>query len=147
MRQLPDGKRLAGFFVLTGAFWGLNGAGMALLSRAFSCAGAVDASCQPMSLTLYQAYVVMTVLVVGLMIPAAPGMMGTFQAATKVGLSLFLPATVVNSSGLAYANVVWLCQTVQQVGLGLVLLSVGHLSFRDIATKLNKDGEASAPMA
>jgi hypothetical protein len=147
MRQLPDAKRLAGFFLLTLAFWGLNGAGMALLSRAFSCSGAVDATCQPMSLGLYQAYVVMCVLVVGLMIPAAPGMMGTFQAATKVGLSLFLPAAVVNSSGLAYANVVWLCQTVQQVGLGLVLLSVGHLSFRDIATKLDKEGEASAPVA
>jgi glycosyltransferase 2 family protein len=106
-----------------------------------------DPSCQPMSLTLFQGYVVMTVLVVGLMIPAAPGMMGTFQAATKVGLSLFLPATVVNASGLAYANVVWLCQTVQQVGFGLILLSVGHLSFRDIATRLEKEGEASAPMA
>ncbi len=147
MRQLPDARRLVGFFLLTAAYWGLNGAGMALLSRAFSCSGAVDASCQPMGLTLYQGYVVNAVLVVGLMIPAAPGMMGTFQAATKVGLSLFLPTAVVNSSGLAYANVVWLCQTVQQVGLGLILLSVGHLSFRDIATKLDKEGEASAPVA
>lgn len=148
MRQLPDTKRLVGFFLLSAAYWALNGAGMAVLSRAFNCSGAVEGTCQPMSLGLYQAYVVMGVLVVGVMIPAAPGMMGTFQAATKVGLSLFLPATVVNSSGLAYANVLWLCQTVQQVGLGLILLSVGHLSFRDIATKLdNKDGEASAPVA
>jgi glycosyltransferase 2 family protein len=66
-----------------------------------------------------------------------------------VGMSLFLPASVVNSSGLAYANVMWLCQTVQQVGFGLLLLSLGHLSFRDIATKMDKDegGEASAPTA
>jgi hypothetical protein len=64
-----------------------------------------------------------------------------------VGLSLFLPAAVVDSSGLAYANVLWLCQTVQQVGFGLILLSIGHLSFRDIATKMDKDGEASAPVA
>ncbi|MDY7232555.1 lysylphosphatidylglycerol synthase transmembrane domain-containing protein [Hyalangium rubrum] len=147
MRQLPDAKGLVGFFLCTVVYWGLNGAGMALVSRAFSCSGVTDAACQPMGLSLYQGYVVMTVLVVGLMIPAAPGMMGTFQAATKVGLSLFLPAAVVNSSGLAYANVVWLCQTVQQVGLGLVLLSLGHLSFRDIATKLDKEGEASAPVA
>lgn len=147
MRQLPDGKQLTGFFVFTAVYWALNGAGMALLSRAFGCTGAVEATCQPMGLTLFQAYVVMTVLVVGLMIPAAPGMMGTFQAATKVGLSLFLPATVVNSSGLAYANVVWLCQTVQQVGFGLILLSLGHMSFRDIANRLDKEGEASAPVA
>jgi uncharacterized membrane protein YbhN (UPF0104 family) len=147
MGQLPGPLKMTGFFLLTVAYWGLNGAGMALLSRAFSCAGVADGTCQPMSLNLYQGYVVMTVLVVGLMIPAAPGMMGTFQAATKVGLSLFLPAAVVNSSGLAYANVLWLCQTAQQVGLGLILLSLGHLSFRDIATKLDKEGEASAPVA
>jgi hypothetical protein len=101
-----------------------------------------------MSLSLFQAYVVLGVLVVGVMIPAAPGMMGTFQAATKVGLGLFLPATVVNASGLAYANVMWLCQTVQQVALGLVLLSVGHMSFRDLAGKMgDKEGEAPAPSA
>ncbi|HYH98154.1 lysylphosphatidylglycerol synthase transmembrane domain-containing protein [Hyalangium sp.] len=147
MRQLPSPGQLALFFLLTLGYWGLNGAGMALVARAFGCIGGEDPSCQPMSLSLFQGYVVMTVLVVGLMIPAAPGMMGTFQAATKVGLGLFLPASVVNASGMAYANVVWLCQTVQQVGFGLLLLSLGHLSFRDIANKLGKEGEASAPMA
>jgi uncharacterized protein (TIRG00374 family) len=146
MRQLPDGKQLTFFFLLTLVYWGLNGVGMMLLARAFGCVGA-GASCEAMGLSLFQAYVVMTVLVVGLMIPAAPGMMGTFQAATKVGLSLFLPAAVVNHSGLAYANVLWLCQTVQQIGFGLILLSVGHMSFRDIANKMDKEGEASAPMA
>lgn len=147
MGQLPRAPQLALFFLLTIAYWGLNGAGMALLAKAFGCVGVLDPSCQPMSLTLFQGYVVMTVLVVGLMIPAAPGMMGVFQWATSLGLSLFLPASVVNASGLAYANVMWLCQTAQQVGFGLILLSLGHLSFRDIAAKLDKEGEASTPMA
>jgi glycosyltransferase 2 family protein len=147
MRQLPDGKRLAGFFFFTLAYWGLNGAGMVVLAQAFSCAGAVDASCQPLGLSLFQGYVVMTVLVVGVMIPGAPGMAGTFHWATTVGLGLFLPAAVVKSSGLAYANVLWLCQTVQQVGFGLILLSIGHLSFKDLASRLDKEGEASAPVA
>jgi hypothetical protein len=147
MRQLPRPRELTFFFLLTLLYWALNGAGMTLLARAFGCVGVEDPACQPMSLTLFQGYVVMTVLVVGLMIPAAPGMMGVFQWATSLGLSLFLPATVVNASGLAYANVMWLCQTVQQVGFGLILLSFGHLSFRDIAAKLDKEGEASAPVA
>jgi uncharacterized membrane protein YbhN (UPF0104 family) len=147
MRQLPDAKQLTFFFSLTLVYWALNGAGMTQLARAFGCVDVVDPSCQPMTLTLFQGYVVMTVLVVGLMIPGAPGMMGVFQWATTVGLSLFLPAAVVNGSGLAYANVMWLCQTVQQVGFGLILLSLGHLSFRDIATKLGKEGQVSAPMA
>ena len=134
MRQLPEGRQVVGFFLYTLVYWGLNGAGMALLSRAFGVT----------SLSLFQAYVVMSVLVVGVMIPAAPGMVGTFQAAVKVGLSLFLPASVVNSSGLAYANVLWLCQTVQQVGFGVILMSLGHLSFKDIAGKLDKEQQATS---
>ncbi|HYO52568.1 lysylphosphatidylglycerol synthase transmembrane domain-containing protein [Archangium sp.] len=137
MRQLPDRRHLVGFFFYPVVYWGLNGAGMAVLSRAFG----------PTSLSLFQAYVVMSVLVVGVMIPAAPGMVGTFQAAVKVGLSLFLPASVVNGSGLAYANVLWLCQTVQQIGFGVVLMSLGHLSFKDIAGKLGKEDQASLPSA
>lgn len=148
MRQLPSAKQVVAFFAYTVGYWGVNGLGMMLLARAFDCSGAAaTANCQPMGLTLFQAYVVLCVLVVGLMIPAAPGMMGTFQAATKVGLSLFLPATVVNASGLAYANVMWLCQTVQTVGFGLILMSLGHLSFREIAGKLDKEGEAKAEEA
>lgn len=134
MRQLPEWRQMVGFFLYTVVYWGLNGLGMAVLSRAFGAT----------SLSLFQSYVVMSVLVVGLMVPGAPGMVGTFQAAMKVGLSLFLPASVVEGSGLAYANVLWLCQTVQQVGFGLVLMSLGHLSFRDIADKLDKEQQASS---
>jgi hypothetical protein len=146
MRQLPDTKQLVGFFAYTLLYWVLNGAGMLVLSWAFDCSDGAGAACQPLGLSLFQTYVVLCVLVVGVMIPAAPGMVGTFQAAVKVGLGLFLPAAVVNGSGLAYANVLWLAQTVQQVGFGLVLISMGHLSFRDIASKLGKEGEASAPV-
>ncbi|MCE9673499.1 flippase-like domain-containing protein [Myxococcus stipitatus] len=148
MRQLPDGRQVALFFLYTVVYWGVNGFGMMILANAFDCSSAATgAACQPMSLTLFQAYVVLCVLVVGVMIPAAPGMMGTFQAACKVGLSLFLPAAVVNAGGLAYANVLWFAQTAQQILFGLVLMSLGHMSFRDIAGKLDKEGEAAAPTA
>ena len=148
MRQLPSRGQLAAFFALTVVYWGLNGFGMAVLARAFDCSRAVAGSaCQPLELSVFQAFVVLAVLVVGLMIPAAPGMMGTFQAAIKVGLGLFVPAAVVNGSGLAYANVMWLAQTVQQVVLGLLLMSLGHMSFRDIAGKLDKEDSAPAASA
>jgi uncharacterized membrane protein YbhN (UPF0104 family) len=138
MRQLPGRGQMAAFFLYTVVYWALNGLGMAVLSRAFGAT----------SLSLFQAYVVMSVLVVGLMIPSAPGMVGTFQAAVKVGLTLFLPVSVVNGSGLAYANVLWLCQAVQQIVFGVVLMSLGHLSFKDIAGKLGKEQQAdSVPMA
>jgi len=96
----------------------------------------------PFQLSLFQSYVTMCLLVVGVMIPAAPGMVGTFQAAVKLGLSIFLPASVVNGPGLAYANVLWLCQTTQQIGLGLLFLSIDQLSFRDLAGRLEREENA-----
>jgi len=121
------------FIVFTLIYWGLNGFGMWVLMRAF-----------PLQLSLVQAYVVMCLVVVGVMIPAAPGMVGTFQAAVKLGLSIFLPAAVVNGPGLAYANVLWLCQTAQQIILGLVFLSIDQLSFRDLAGRLEREGDAAS---
>lgn len=147
LRQLPDARQLAAFALYTVLYWGLNGAGMALLSRAFGCPGG-DTACVPLGLSLFQAFMVMCVLVVGVMIPSAPGMVGTFQAAVRIGLALFLPATVVTTQGLAYANVLWFCQTAFQVGLGLVFMGAEQLSFKDLAGKLAAEGEASqAPNA
>lgn len=133
MRQLPDGRHTALFFLYTVMYWALNGVGMAVLSRAFPAA----------KIDVFQAYVVLAVLIVFLMIPAAPGMVGTFQMGVKIGLSVFLPASAVNTSGLAYANVLWLCQTLQQVGLGMLLLSISHTSFGDVAGKLGKEEPGS----
>jgi len=142
VRRFPRGPQAVIFFATTLVYWGLNGLGMAVLSRAFNC-GEASASCVPLSLSLFQGYVVLAVLVVGLMIPAAPGSMGTFQAAVKVGLGLFVPDLVVNSSGLAYANVLWLLQTGQQVLFGLIFLSLGHLSFKELAGKLSNSDSST----
>jgi len=141
MRHLPSPRAMAVFFVFTALYWVLNGWGMFILTHAFDCRS--DAiGCVPLRLTLFQAYVAMCIVVVGLMIPSAPGMIGTFQAAVKVGLALFLPPALVNGKGVAYANVMWLCQMVQQIILGLILLSAGNLSFRDLAGKLNREQQA-----
>jgi uncharacterized protein (TIRG00374 family) len=131
LKQRHRPAELAAFIAWTLLYWGLNGFGMWLLMRAF-----------PFQLSLFQSYVTMCLLVVGVMIPAAPGMVGTFQAAVKLGLSIFLPASVVNGPGLAYANVLWLCQTAQQIGLGLLFLSIDQLSFRDLAGRLEREENA-----
>ena len=121
MRHLPGPGGIFGFFLFTAGYWVSNGFGMWLLAKAFD-----------LDLTLFQGYVVLSVLVVWLMIPAAPGMMGTFQVGTKVGLGLFLPAAVVNDRGLAYANVMWLCQNAQQIGFGVLFMLLGHVSLKDL---------------
>ncbi|MGZ6071833.1 MAG: lysylphosphatidylglycerol synthase transmembrane domain-containing protein [Myxococcaceae bacterium] len=133
LKQSHRPAEMAAFLTWTVVYWGLNGFGMWVLMRAF-----------PFQLSLVQSYVVMCLLVVGVMIPAAPGMVGTFQAAVKIGLSIFLPAAVVNGPGLAYANVLWLCQTTQQICLGLLFLSLDQLSFRDLAGRLEHEGDAAS---
>ncbi|MDF1565695.1 MAG: lysylphosphatidylglycerol synthase transmembrane domain-containing protein [Deltaproteobacteria bacterium] len=109
--QFPRPARFLLFLVLTVVYWGVNGAGMVLLARGFG-----------IYLTLEQGYAVLGVLVIGVMIPAGPGMVGTFQFFVLLGLGLFLPAEQVAESGMAYANVLWAAQFGQQVGLGLIFL-------------------------
>jgi conserved hypothetical protein len=133
LKQAHRPSEMAAFIGWTVLYWGLNGLGMWVLMRAF-----------PFQLSLPQTYVVMCLLVVGVMIPAAPGMVGTFQAAVKLGLSIFLPAAMVNGPGLAYANVLWLCQTGQQIALGLLFLSLDQLSFRDLAGRLEQEENAAS---
>jgi len=140
LRHLPRGWQLVSFLFFTVGFWGINGVGMYILGRAFDCSGATGA-CVPLKLTLFQTYVVLCVLVVGLMIPGAPGMIGTFQAGVKLGLSLFLPPAVLNGTGVAYANVMWLCSAGQQVLLGVIMMGLGSVSFREVAGKLGMEGE------
>ncbi len=133
LKQLPGPGRLVAFFAWTVAYWGINGLGMWFLAtRGFD-----------MPLTLFQGYVLLCVLVVAVMIPAAPGMMGTFQAGIRLGLALFLPGEMVRGAGLAFANVLWLCQTGQQIAFGVLFLSLDHLSFGDVAGRLDERGDVT----
>ncbi len=137
LKQLPGPLQLLAFFGWTVAYWGINGLGMWLLAtRGFD-----------LPLTVFQSYVVLCALVLGVMIPAAPGMMGTFQWAIRVGLTLFLPGDMVRGAGLAYANVLWLCQTGQQIGFGLLFLSLDQLSFGDVAGHMEEGADASGVQA
>ncbi len=149
MHQLPPARRIAGFFFFTATYWALNGWGMSMLANAFGCQGAAVVTCQPMGLTFFQGYVTLAVLVVGLMIPAAPGSAGTFQAGVLVALSVFLPQSVVNTSGVAYANVLWLVQIFQQISFGLFFMVASKQSFKDLTGKLQAEGReaAGAPKA
>ena len=117
LRVVPSRGKVVLFFVLTGAYWGINALGMGLLARGFGIRlGAVEA------------LAVLGALVVGVMIPAGPGMVGTFQAAIVIGLSLFVPREVVDVHGQAYAHVLWATQLGQQTALGVVYLFSRHVT-------------------
>jgi hypothetical protein len=75
---------------------------------------------------------VLGVLVVGVMIPAAPGMVGTFQYAVLLGLSLFVPREVLDAHGQAYAYVLWAAQIAQLTAFGLFFLFSRHIRLERI---------------
>jgi uncharacterized protein (TIRG00374 family) len=117
LRLVPSRRKVTLFFALTVAYWGLNAWGMALLARGFG-----------IRLGATEALAVLGALIVGVMIPAGPGMVGTFQAATVIGLSLFVPRAVVDVHGQAYAHVLWASQLAQQTVLGVAFLFSRHVS-------------------
>jgi len=89
--HVGSGWKLLGFFLLTGVYWGLNAAGLGLLAGAFGFTG----------LTPLMLAVILTIQVVGVMVPAGPGMVGTMQFFTQAGLSLFA-AEGFSARGAAY---------------------------------------------
>jgi uncharacterized protein (TIRG00374 family) len=119
LRLVPSRRKVVGFFLLTFLYWALNGWGLQVFGHSFG-----------FELGLVDAYTILGVLVVGVMIPAGPGMVGTFQAAVVGGLSLFDPAA--GERGFAFANVLWLVQVAQQVCLGTFFLFSRHIQLARI---------------
>jgi len=130
LRLVPSWRKIALFFLLTAAYWTLNGVGMQVLAIGFD-----------IHLSSIAAFTVLGVLVVGVMIPAGPGMVGTFQAATILGLALFLPKEVVDTRGAAYANVLWATQLAQQTALGLFFLFSRHIRIANIVEAPEEVGD------
>jgi uncharacterized protein (TIRG00374 family) len=117
LKVVPDRRKVLLFFALTAIYWGINGGGMALLARGFGL------HVPPAGI-----FAVLGVLVVGVMIPSGPGMLGTFQGAVILGMQLFFPDPAYQGSIQAYAWVLWAVQTVQQLAFGLYFLVLGHVS-------------------
>ena len=116
LRVLPGRRSVVLFFGLTAAYWALVTGGMAILATGFG-----------FHLGVTQACALVGILVVGIMIPAGPGMIGTFQGAIVVGLSLFSPAADVATRGMAYANVLWASQIAQVTVCGIPFLFSRHV--------------------
>ncbi len=121
LRLVPSKRKMALFIALTAAYWGVNGWGMQLMARAFA-----------LDLQLVDAFTILGVLVAGIMIPAGPGMVGTFQLAAAFGLSLFVPEEVAHTRGVAWANVLWASQVGFQLLLGAIFIFSPHIQMARI---------------
>jgi uncharacterized protein (TIRG00374 family) len=130
LRLVPSRRKAAAFAALTVLYWAMNALGMSALARGFGFALGPVESCA-----------ILGVLVVGVMIPAGPGMVGTFQGAILIGLALFAPRDVVATRGTAYANVLWAAQIAQQTALGVFFLFSRHIQLARLTAAPGKVGE------
>jgi hypothetical protein len=110
-RPLGDHHNFSIFLLQSIVYWGANGFGMWILARQMN-----------LPISLGAAYVTMAFTGVVLSLPNSPGLVGQFHAAIKLALLAYLPAGVVNSSGMAYAIVLHGIQTVWYIGAGLLSL-------------------------
>ena len=117
--------RVLSFLLLTVAYWALHVWGFWMVAGAFE-----------LHITPLMACTVLASQVVGIMIPAGPGMVGTSQFFTQLGLSIFIPGALsvpdVASRAAAYANTIWLLQFGQQVLTGIPFLLSGQVTLEGL---------------
>lgn len=130
--QLGGAWNVLLFLGLTGFYWSLHVWGFWMVAGAFG-----------LSITPLMASTVLACQVVGIMIPAGPGMVGTSQFFTQLGLSIFVPASLtvpdVAARAAGYANVIWFLLFGQQVLTGILFLVLGHVSLRGLFDKWEGD--------
>lgn len=123
--RLGSVSRIVGFFLLTVFYWSLHVVGFWMVAGAFG-----------LNLSPLMACTVLAFQVVGIMIPAGPGMVGTSQFFTQLGVSIFISGALSGSENgvraAAYANTIWMLQFSQQVLFGLFFLVVGNVSLRGL---------------
>jgi glycosyltransferase 2 family protein len=119
--HLGSAGRLAAVLLLTAVHWAVHVVGFWMVAGAFG-----------LEITLLMCCAVVASNVLGGMIPAGPGMVGTSQFFTQLGVSIFVAGALTDpeiaARTVAYANTIWLLQFVQQVVLGLIFVAIGHES-------------------
>jgi uncharacterized protein (TIRG00374 family) len=119
--HLGSTPRVLAVLGLTAIHWALHVLGFWMLAPAFG-----------MHLTPLMACTVLAVQVVGVMVPAGPGMVGTSQFFTQAGISIFIPGALavpeVAARAAGYANSIWVLQFGQQVALGLIFWLLSRVS-------------------
>jgi uncharacterized protein (TIRG00374 family) len=123
LEALPNIRLLAGFLFLTFVYWFLAGFGMWVVFSAFN---------EMKHMGLLEGFAALSVLCVGLMIPAGPGMVGNFHYFILIGLSLFLSEQVVGTVGMAYAIIIHASNLAIHVLFGIPFLFTSQISFKQI---------------
>lgn len=121
LRMLSDGRLAAGFLFETLVYWTLNAFAMWVL--AVGCG---------LPIGFPHAVAIMGVLAIGILLPAGPGMFGSFQLAVSAGLACYVRPELIGSAGSAYVFLLYLVQAFV-VGLcGIIPLYRMHLRMADV---------------
>lgn len=112
---LRKGRALAAFLGATAVYWIVNGLTIGFLTNyGFGLA-----------LTPWESLTVLSILVVGIMIPAGPGMAGNYELFTLEALALFCAREDVLVAGAACVATMHAIQFVVQVAPGMILAGGG----------------------
>ncbi len=114
----------------TVAYWTITALGIWCLMR-----GVGLTTADGEGLTMLHACAFMTVLGLGLMIPAGPAFTGSFELAGTLALAMFLTDDVVATRGAVFVTLLHLLQIVAQCSIGCLFLVCGKRSFRTIVDR------------
>lgn len=115
--------RLAGLFALESlAYWGMNALGVWWLG----------VGCGLPDFGPGHAVAVMGVLAIGILLPAGPGLFGSFQLAVVACLRLYYPEAVVVGPGAVFVFLLYVLQSVVMVLAGLLPMFVWELDPRTL---------------
>jgi hypothetical protein len=122
LKFLPSLRHFGPFMLETTIYWGLNGLSMWVLAR----------GCGIESISIAQAFVVMGVLGVGILVPAGPGLFGAFQASTYAGLAMYFHDDVVLGAGGVFVFLLYVIQIAWHVLTGGFFLIVDRDAAREV---------------
>jgi uncharacterized protein (TIRG00374 family) len=129
LKSLPTWRLRIVYFAMTLAYWGLNAWGMAFLAGAMG-----------IDLSFADACLMMALLVVGIMIPAGPGSLGTFHAPIIFASTVLFAAPLAKAQAFALA-----LHLIQLLHMVLVALPfIGDLGAA-LRPQLSETSDASAP--
>ena len=123
LSSLPTWRVRSLYLLCTFAYWGLNAWGMTYLAVAMG-----------LEISLAQGCLLMALLVVGIMVPAGPGSIGTFHAPIIFALTALFGAATPQAQ--AYAIVLHLLPVVHMIIVALPFVSdLGAALSRDVSSE------------
>lgn len=130
LQLLPDMKKTLWVLLLSLVNWLLIGFSNYVLFYAFG-----------MNLSIFNAFAVLAIVALGVMIPAAPGFIGTYHYACVLGLTWF---GIAKSEALSYAVALHFLQMSPAILIGLLFLPFQKLTFGGLIRRAEADADTDS---